>query len=154
MTEYAVRYRCPVGLSDHSGSAVPSIIATWLGARVLEVHITMSHDMFGPDVSSSLAPEVLKQMIENVRFVARMRENPVDKDALAAESADLRRLFGKSACAKVALRVGDIVNAATVAFRKPGLGIGEVEFARFLNRKLWRDVAAGAMFREEDFGSE
>ena len=40
-----------LGLSDHSGEIYPSILATYLGADILEVHLTMSRSMFGPDVS-------------------------------------------------------------------------------------------------------
>ena len=43
------RYRCAAGLSDHSGTIFPSLAAVALGARALEVHVTLSREMFGPD---------------------------------------------------------------------------------------------------------
>ena len=40
--------------------------------------------MFGPDVSASLTPGQLQQVVEGVRFIEKALANPVDKDALAA----------------------------------------------------------------------
>ena len=40
----------PSGLSDHSGTMFPSLAAAALGADVVEVHVTLSREMFGPDV--------------------------------------------------------------------------------------------------------
>ena len=46
---YRERYGCAVGLSDHSGTIYPGLAAATLGADVLEVHVTLSREMFGPD---------------------------------------------------------------------------------------------------------
>ncbi len=42
-------FRCPVGLSDHSGTIFPGLAAVTLGIEVLEIHVTFNRDMFGPD---------------------------------------------------------------------------------------------------------
>ena len=57
------RYGCPVGLSDHSGTIYPGLAAAALGAEVIEVHVTLSREMFGPDVPVSLTPAELKQLV-------------------------------------------------------------------------------------------
>src|SRR2546428_529624 len=44
------RYNCAVGLSDHSGTIFPGVVAASLGIEFLEVHVTLSREMFGPDV--------------------------------------------------------------------------------------------------------
>ena len=44
------RYGCDVGLSDHSGTIYPGLAAATLNIQVLEVHVTLSREMFGPDV--------------------------------------------------------------------------------------------------------
>jgi len=48
------RYGCPVGLSDHSGTIFAGLAAATLGCDVLEVHVTLSREMFGPDVPASV----------------------------------------------------------------------------------------------------
>jgi len=149
--EYIRRFDCPVGLSDHSGTLFPAVIATWMGARVIEVHATLSRDMFGPDVSSSLTIDNLCQLVEGVRYAHAMRLNPVDKNAAAVEKQPLRRLFGKSAAARVNLAAGEIISDDAVTFLKPGGGLSEDDFEPFLGRRLSRSVAIGQFFIREDF---
>lgn len=151
LIEYTRRYGCPVGLSDHSGTIYPALIGSWLGVRLIEVHLTLSRDMFGPDVSSSLTVEQMSQLVEGVRFVHVMRTHPVNKDAMAATKAEIRRLFGKSVVAARPLKAGDVVSETDVAYRKPGIGIPEAEFGVFFGRKLQHAVDAGHFFVKEDF---
>ena len=54
------RYKCFVGLSDHSGTIYPGIAAAAIGVDVVEVHVTMSRGMFGPDVPASVTMEELR----------------------------------------------------------------------------------------------
>ena len=83
----------PFGLSDHSGTIYPSLIAAWLGAVAAEVHVCLSRECYGPDVTSSITTAELKQLVEGVRFIDKLRENPVDKDAMAEQLSDMRDLF-------------------------------------------------------------
>lgn len=153
LAEYQRRYKCPVGLSDHSGTPWPAVTASWMGARVIEVHATLSRDLFGPDVSSSLTMENLRALIEGVRFAYAMRRNPVNKDAIANDKATVRKIFGKSAVATRDLAVGETVQENVVAFLKPANGIAESNFAAYIGRKLRRNVAAGSFFSGQDFES-
>ena len=63
-TEMHEKFGAPVGLSDHSGSIFPSIAAMAIGASVLEVHITPSEYMFGPDIKSSISLQDLKLIVD------------------------------------------------------------------------------------------
>lgn len=83
----------PWGLSDHSGVIFPGIAAAAHGADMLEVHCCFSKMQWGPDVSSSLTIEQLKQLVEGVRFVTRMIHSHVTKDELAAQLEPVRRVF-------------------------------------------------------------
>jgi N-acetylneuraminate synthase len=93
---YKERYQLPVGLSDHSGKIFPGLAAVTLGAAILEVHVTLSRDSFGPDVPVSLTPIELKQLVEGVRFIEQALHAPVNKDAIALDLAPMRTIFGKS----------------------------------------------------------
>jgi len=54
LSDFRDRYKCPVGLSDHSGDIYAGLAATTLGADFIEVHVTFDKKMFGPDTSSSI----------------------------------------------------------------------------------------------------
>jgi len=63
------RYGCVVGYSGHEQDLEPTVIATALGATVIERHITISHEMWGTDQKSSLevhAMDMLRKRTENI----------------------------------------------------------------------------------------
>jgi N-acetylneuraminate synthase len=144
------RYECFVGLSDHSGTIYPGIAAATLGAEVIEVHVTMSRAMFGPDVPASVTMEELRQLVDGVRFVERMRAHPVDKNALAIEMAPLRGIFTKSVVAKTSLPAGTVLTEAHLAVKKPGTGIPAGRLAEIVGRRLRRGLDADEQLRFED----
>jgi N-acetylneuraminate synthase len=150
---YRKRYRCEVGLSDHSGTIYAGLAAATLGIDALEVHVTLSRDMPGPDVPASVTTAELHQLVEGVRFIEAIREHPLDKDAMSDEMQPLRRLFTKSAVAVAELPAGTVLTQAHVAFKKPGTGIGADRVAEILGRRLRRTVCADAQLSPEDFES-
>ncbi len=144
------RYGCKVGLSDHSGTIFPGLAGAALGLDALEVHITFSRECFGPDVPASVTTAELSQLVEGIRFIETMRNNPVEKDALAAQMQPLRDLFTKSVTARVDLAEGTVISESHLAFKKPGTGIPANRVAEVVGRKLVRSVAANTLLREED----
>ena len=63
------RYDCLVGYSGHEQNLEGTVIACALGARVIERHITLDHDMWGTDQAASLtvhAMDMLRRRIEVV----------------------------------------------------------------------------------------
>jgi len=144
------RYQCPVGLSDHSGTIYAGLAAAALGIDMLEVHVAFHRGMFGPDVPASVTFEELRQLVEGVRFVERMRANPVDKDALAADMAPLKQIFGKSLVARADLPAGALLQAEHLTSKKPGTGIPVERLPQIVGRRLARSVQAGARLAEED----
>ena len=150
IAELRARYGCFVGLSDHSGTIYPGIAAAALGSELLEVHITMSRGMFGPDVPASVTIEELRQLVDGVRFVERMLANPIDKNAMAAEMGPLRAIFTKSIVAREPLPAGTVLADRHLAAKKPGTGIPAERIGEMIGRTLTKEVAADELIREED----
>lgn len=48
------RYDCLVGYSGHEQDLEPTVVAASLGAKVLERHVTLDHNMWGTDQAASL----------------------------------------------------------------------------------------------------
>jgi N-acetylneuraminate synthase len=144
------RYGCAVGLSDHSGTIYPGLAAVTLGAEVLEVHVTMSRQMFGPDVVASVTTSELRQLVEGVRFVERMMATPVDKDAAAAAAAPLRTLFTKSVVARVDLPAGTLLRTEHLTVKKPGTGIPAARLPELVGARLERSVRADELLADTD----
>ena len=67
-----------------------------MGADIIEIHVPMSREMFGPDVEASVTTDELKQITDGVRFIAQKASNPVDKTKTRSDIAELRDIFFKS----------------------------------------------------------
>lgn len=147
---YRERYGCWVGLSDHSATIYPGLAGVAIGMDMLEVHVALSRDMFGPDVVASVTTAELRQLVDGVRFIERMRANPVDKDASAAETAPLRDIFTRSIVAKDALPAGTVLTRAHLAVKKPGTGLPPDRMDDVVGRRLARAVAADQLLSPED----
>lgn len=144
------RYSCPVGLSDHSGTIYAGLAAATIGIDVLEVHVTMNRAMFGPDVPASVTLDELRQLVEGVRFIERIRQSPVEKDAMAAELRPLRDIFTRSVVARTDLPAGTVLREDHLAAKKPGTGIPGGRLPDLVGRRLRRAVAANELLREDD----
>lgn len=147
---YRERYGCPVGLSDHSATIYAGLAAVTLGCDLLEVHVTLSREMFGPDVPASVTTGELRQLVDGIRFIERAKASPVDKDAMARELRPLRDVFAKSVVSRLALPAGTVLRTEHLAVKKPGTGIPAAELARVVGRKLARAVAPDQLLTWED----
>jgi len=83
------------GLSDHSGTIYPSIIAAYLGAQMVEVHVCFSKYQFGADITSSVTFEELEQLVKGVQWANVLRANPINKDLYKPEQDSMVYRQGK-----------------------------------------------------------
>jgi N-acetylneuraminate synthase len=143
------RYDCPVGLSDHSGTIYPGLAAVALGIQMLEVHVTFSREMFGPDVPASITTAELKQLVEGNRFIEKMIENPVDKDAAAENVHELRKTFTKSVVARRDLKAGHILARDDLTIKKPGTGIPAARMPELIGRRLTCDLSQDSLLSDD-----
>jgi N-acetylneuraminate synthase len=145
-----VRHGCPVCLSDHSGTIYPGIAAVALGAVALEVHLTFSRAMFGPDSPVSLEPGELADLVQGVRFLERARQSPVDKDEVAGDLTEMRTLFGKSLVTVAPLPEGTVLTEEHLTAKKPATGILAADRRSVVGRTLRRAVDAGHVLAPSD----
>lgn len=147
---FRTRYDCGVGLSDHSGTIYPGLAAATLGIEVLEVHVTLSREMFGPDVVASITTAEVRQLVEGIRFIEKMMANLIDKDVLAQETAGLRDLFTKSVVSRIDLPAGTVLCKEHLTVKKPGTGIPASRLPQLIGARLRRKLKADELLREED----
>jgi len=148
--EYKRRFRCPVGLSDHSGTVHAGLAAATLGIAALEVHITLSRESFGPDVRCSVTTAELRQLVDGIRFIECMTANPVDKDALADELEQTRSIFSKSVVTTCDLIPGEALRPECLTLKKPGIGLPAERLPALIGRSVRHSIARGTFLAEED----
>ncbi|MBU4277689.1 MAG: N-acetylneuraminate synthase family protein [Proteobacteria bacterium] len=149
MSEMARRFKVPVGLSDHSGTPFPALAAMARGAALVEVHLTFSKQMFGPDATSSLEPAELA-LVAQARDAFFAMDAPVDKDGKADTLAGLRSQFGHSVALVRDLPAGHRVAREDLALKKPGGGIPWSQAQELEGRRLAREVKAERLLTWED----
>ncbi|MBX7060253.1 MAG: N-acetylneuraminate synthase family protein [Pyrinomonadaceae bacterium] len=145
------RYGVAMGLSDHTGNIFASLAAVTLGAEVVEVHVTLSREMYGPDVPASLTTQELRQLVDGTRQIEQIQAAPVDKDLAAKDLSELRSIFTKSVVASRALPVGTTIAEEDLKLKKPGTGIPARELPQLIGRKIKQAVLANEMLQERHF---
>jgi N-acetylneuraminate synthase len=149
MTEMRTRYGLPVGLSDHTMTATAAICAVYLGASVIEKHLTLSRRMYGSDAKHSMEPDEFQLMALALREAMAMKEHPVDKDDLAPYG-DMKTIFEKSIVTARELSQGTTLEAADIAFKKPGDGIPAAKHREVLGKTLTKNLPRDHKLSEED----
>jgi N-acetylneuraminate synthase len=139
------RFGCPAGLSDHSGKPFAGLAAATLGANLIEVHVTMSRYMFGPDVAASLTLDEFGTLIDGIRWIETAMAVSVDKDKEAAGLAEMRRLFNKSVVARRPIAAGTALSLDDLTVKKPGTGIPAACLDELIGRRVTCDVPADAI---------
>ena len=70
--EMKKRYDCMIGYSGHEYNLEPSVLAATLGAKIIERHVTLDHNMWGTDQGSSLevhAMDLLRKRLKNIKKI-------------------------------------------------------------------------------------
>lgn len=139
-----------IGLSDHSGSTVPSVVSAYMGASIFEVHLTLHKKMFGPDVSSSLDPAEFSELVKNVHFAAKMRQSDIDKTNQVAELSNIKSIFARSLVLNCDLKNGHILKEEDIGYKKPGSGLPFEKKSLFIGKKLTRNVKVDDLLSLKD----
>jgi N,N'-diacetyllegionaminate synthase len=149
ISSFREQYDCAIGLSDHSGTIYPGLAAVTLGIQMLEVHVTFSREIFGPDVPASVTTAELRQLVEGIHYIEKMLSCPVDKEDMAREMQELRTTFTKSVVAGRDLPAGTVLDVEHLSLKKPGTGIAAARLPELIGRRLNQPVKADALIPED-----
>jgi len=138
-----------VGYSDHSEGVYADIIATSLGACVIEKHFTLDKDMDGPDHAASLNPEELKEMVFAIRQSEAMLGT--DKKLCSQEEIDTRDVARKSIIAKVAMDPGTVISEDLITIKRPGTGIPPTDIHLVLGKTVTKRIEEDTLLSKEYF---
>ena len=114
-----------IGYSDHTlGIEVP-VAAVALGAKIIEKHFTLDHNMAGPDHKASLEPAELKAMVEAIRNIEIAMGSSV-KETSNSEQSNID-VVRKSIVAKCNIKKGERLTPNNLDVKRPGNGISPME---------------------------
>ncbi len=108
------------GFSDHSMGTLASTIAVARGAKVIEKHFTLDHNMAGPDHWFSMDPAQMSQLVKDIRFT---EEALGDGEILPARGEmESRAIMRRRVVARTDLAPGTILDESTVCFKRASTG--------------------------------
>jgi pseudaminic acid synthase len=141
--EYSDRFGVIAGLSDHTiGSTVP-IVATVLGAKIIEKHFILDRNIGGPDASFSLNETEFTDMVSAIREA----EKAVGIiDFTLTKNQTKGRDFARSLYVSLDVKKGDLVNESNVRSVRPGYGLHPKYFANILGKRFNQDLEMGTRF--------
>ncbi|GAB6127015.1 N-acetylneuraminate synthase family protein [Humidesulfovibrio idahonensis] len=127
-----------VGLSDHTLTIYPCLGAAALGASMLERHYTSDKSWPGPDVSLSMDPEEMRQLIEGSKLIHKALGGT--KAVLPEEQVTID--FAYASCVTIApVKKGEAFTKANLWVKRPGTGeILAEHFESLLGRTAARDI--------------
>jgi N,N'-diacetyllegionaminate synthase len=131
-----------VGFSDHTVDNTASIVATTLGARVIERHFTLDNDMTGPDHKASLNPANFTEFVK----VIRQTEAALGSQDKQPTPGELENITGmrRSICAKTHIVQGTIITQEHLAYKRPGDGLYPTQenIDQLIGKKATEDIPA------------
>ena len=142
------KLKVPVGLSDHSGTVFPAIYAIAQNANLVEVHLSMDKNQYGPDTSSSLTPKDL-ELVTSFRDKFSIFEKKVNRDSVV-KSIKHKKLFTRSLALKSDKNKGYILKKSDLTLKKPGTGIPFEKIRNLIGKKLIKNVSKKKLLRYDD----
>ncbi|WP_029488072.1 N-acetylneuraminate synthase [Candidatus Epulonipiscium viviparus] len=137
-----------VGYSDHTDDAICAVVATALGAQVIEKHITLDKNMVGPDHKASATEVEFAEYVYQIR-AAEVALGDGIKTPTAAEDL-MRSKVRRSIVAKIDIAAGAIIDASMLDFRRPAAGISPMACKKILGKAAATNIKKDAIIMPED----
>jgi pseudaminic acid synthase len=128
------------GLSDHTMGSIVPIVATSLGAKIIEKHFILDRSMGGPDASFSMNPTEFKEMVDAVRAAESALGN---HDYQLTKKQQDGRQFARSLYVSADIKAGDIVTEKHIRSVRPGYGAHPKYLDQLIGKRANRDLTIG-----------
>jgi pseudaminic acid synthase len=138
--DLAERFDVISGISDHTiGSTVP-VVATVLGAKIIEKHFILDRSIGGPDASFSMNEEEFTAMVRAVReaeqAIGKIDYNLTEKQVQGKD-------FSRSLYVVKDIKAGEALTEKNVRSIRPGFGLHPKFYQEILGKKTTIDVSVG-----------
>ena len=130
--DLAERFSVISGLSDHTmGSTVP-IVATALGAKIIEKHFIIDRSIGGPDASFSMNEKEFTEMVKSIR----QAESALGKIDYNLTNKQLKgRDFSRSIYVVADIKKGEIISTKNIRSIRPGFSEHPKNFEKMIGMK-------------------
>jgi pseudaminic acid synthase len=138
--DIAKRFGVKVGLSDHTLGTESPMVATALGATVIEKHFILDKSIGGADAHFSLDENEFKEMVDAVRLTEKLL-GKIDYEM--TEKKIKSREFSRSLFVVEGVKKGDLITPENVRSIRPGYGLHPKYYNEILGKTFSADVERG-----------
>lgn len=139
--ELALRFACPVGLSDHTPGSTMAVAAVALGGRIVEKHVTDDRGRPGPDHIYALEFPELATLVRGLRETA-VALGDGDKGPRGTE-ANIKVKARRGLYTACAIAVGETLHESRIVALRPTAEINAEQLDAVVGRVAAASIAAG-----------
>lgn len=132
INEFKKRFKCRVGLSDHSLGSEIAKYSLLVGATVFEKHIALKGQIKGLDLEFSMKEKEFKAYNQDLRKTFKLIGN---SKLIRSKKEMENKIFRRSIYAIKNIKKGDILTKKNIKTFRPHKGISATHFLDMLNRK-------------------
>jgi len=144
--DLAERFDVISGLSDHTLGATAPVVATCMGAKIIEKHFILDKSIGGPDASFSLDEKEFKEMVDAVRIAEQAVGNV---DYTLTKKQEAGKTFSRSLYVVNDLKSGETITEKHVRSIRPGFGLHPKHLKSILGKTVKQDLEKGTRFSLE-----
>ena len=126
------KFKCRVGLSDHSKDNRVAIAAVAAGAEVVEKHIALDKQKKGLDIEFSLKGKEIKKFKEDINLAYNLLGK---KYFFRNKSEKKSKIFRRSIFATENIKKGEKFNNQNIRRIRPGYGLEPKYYEKLIGRK-------------------
>lgn len=146
--ELAEKYKLITGLSDHTLGNVSPVVATTLGAKIIEKHFILDRSIGGPDSSFSLDEKQFTEMVKSVREAEKTIGN-ITYDL--TEKQIQGKQFSRSLYIVRDVKKGEMLNSKNIKSIRPGFGMHPKYYNKVLGKKFIDNFEKGTRLNFNQF---
>lgn len=136
------------GLSDHSLGSTAPVVATCLGAKIIEKHFILDRTIGGPDASFSLDENEFSQLVKDIRDA----ESALGEVSYTlTKSQEKARDFSRSLFIIKDVKEGEIIGHSNIGSLRPNIGIAPKNLSLILGKKFKGVFKKGTPLQENMF---
>lgn len=144
MQQFAKDFNVKVGLSDHTLGTTLPVVATTLGASVIEKHFILDKSIGGPDAAFSLDEKAFTEMVTAVREA----ESSIGEVSYDLTEKQIKgKQFARSLYIAENIKEGEIFTTKNLRSVRPGYGMHPKFLKEFLGQNADRNWMKGERFK-------
>lgn len=128
------------GFSDHTIGSTAPIVATTLGAKVIEKHFILDKSIGGADVEFSMEKDEFAQMIKDIRNTEKLLGKI---DYSLTKKRKKSRTFCRSLYVSKDVKQGEVFSEKNIKSVRPGYGLHPKYLNEILGKKAKKDYSFG-----------